>query len=1047
MPKNNPKIDQSFFLDLALKINLQQPVKATCIDFLKHLYTHPALQKVLLWKRAKKNNFNLECSFPVKGKKTNRNTNDGQNLTKVVRKFTKKNIVRFKADSIAGQSLFNQKSKQEGTWLAIKMGPNNLLTLYSKKNNFPFSASHFIAILNNFSTYIIERSKKDIFEQFAQKIHNQQAYENKDLFNIQMILENTFDCILFVNKKSLRPIDCNTNTLKYFKCNKTSLLRKSLLNRSPKTQSDKINSKEKRDRIKKLLNAKKKLFFEWTFLKEDNSICHTEISTFSIGPIKGNTAIFLIKDITEAKTNLDKITQKDFQLKTTQDMARLGSFYFDRVNQTMTWTDELKKILRTKKQFSNQEFLKRIHPEDRELQKKKTKAYSTKGIPYIPNRIRFTRGDGKMIDILISYKAIKEGNKRVGTLGFIQDISELQQKTEEVKRSQEMFKTLFDNSPFGIVIRKVGSQSFVQLNPKAWDMFGRTEKEMLTLKRDKMIYRENKTERDRLTRKLLSGELKSFTLTKQYLKKDGTFFWGKATRSIINFNNEPHIFGVIEDIDAQKKTEQALIKSETSLREAQKMAKVGNWEFDLISGDISWSKEVYNIFNIQNPSPPSYEGYLKFIHSDDRKLLQNAVKNCIAKAEPYDLEIRHLNIDKKIIYARCKGKAVITDNQIVKIIGTIQDVTEQKMAEDFMIETNKKYIDLFENMYDALVITDKEGRFIDANKAAQKLLGHSFNELSQLRIPEIVHPDDLQRSKSFLDQLITEGFYSNYEGRIITKDKKVKYVQVNSNAIYKDGKFNGSRDIVRDVSEVVEANQKREALLKELEEVNKELKEFAYVVSHDLKAPLRAISSLSQWLATDYKDALDEAGQQHIQLLVSRVGRMHNFIEGILEYSRIGRIKIKKENIDLNQLINDIKIDLSPPPHFTIKVPKNLPTIYAEKIRMYQLFQNLISNALKYNDKKKAWVKITFQYANDDIRFSVTDNGLGIEEKYHNKIFQIFQTLQIRDKFESTGIGLTIVKRIIHHYGGNIKVKSKLGKGTSFEFLLKNCNFKMSPKA
>jgi signal transduction histidine kinase len=222
----------------------------------------------------------------------------------------------------------------------------------------------------------------------------------------------------------------------------------------------------------------------------------------------------------------------------------------------------------------------------------------------------------------------------------------------------------------------------------------------------------------------------------------------------------------------------------------------------------------------------------------------------------------------------------------------------------------------------------------------------------------------------------------------------------------------------------------------QLESANKELTNFAYVVSHDLKAPLRAISSLSNWLASDYADKIDEQGQESLTLLVQRAKRMNNLIDGILEYSRVGRIKEELRIMDLGILVNEVIDSLSPPENVSVKIEMKLPTIAIEYVRTYQLFQNLISNAIKHLDKPTGEIKVGCIDEGEFYSFYVADNGPGIEAQYFDKIFQLFQTLKPRDEVENTGVGLTIVKKIVEMYGGRVWVESKIGDGTTFWFTL-----------
>ena len=234
------------------------------------------------------------------------------------------------------------------------------------------------------------------------------------------------------------------------------------------------------------------------------------------------------------------------------------------------------------------------------------------------------------------------------------------------------------------------------------------------------------------------------------------------------------------------------------------------------------------------------------------------------------------------------------------------------------------------------------------------------------------------------------------------------------------------------VQEIEQLRRKR--LLEELEFTNQELKDFAYIVSHDLKAPLRAIHSLASWLEDDYADVLDEMGLEQLQLLQSRAVRMHNFIEGILEYSRIGRVKEQWVKVNLSESIKNIIDMLNPAEYIQIEIPEVLPTVYGEKVRIEQVFLNLISNSIKYNDKESPIISINWQEKNNRYYFEIEDNGQGIKEKHFNKIFQIFQTLQSRDAIESTGIGLTIVKKVVELHNGKISVKSEYGVGTTMAF-------------
>lgn len=219
-----------------------------------------------------------------------------------------------------------------------------------------------------------------------------------------------------------------------------------------------------------------------------------------------------------------------------------------------------------------------------------------------------------------------------------------------------------------------------------------------------------------------------------------------------------------------------------------------------------------------------------------------------------------------------------------------------------------------------------------------------------------------------------------------------------------------------------------------MEAANKDLKEFAYVVSHDLKAPLRGISRLSQWLQEDYTGKLDQHGQEQLDLLGEQVKRMDQLIDGVLRYSRAVHGSEHTERIDLNRLVPHVIEMLMPPAQISIRVEGALPTIYGDPTQIMQVFQNLLSNAVKFIDKPNGQIIVGCTNTGAHWTFRVEDNGPGIDARHHDRIFKIFQTNVPQNQRESTGIGLTIVKKIVELHGGRIWVESIVGQGSRFLF-------------
>jgi len=242
--------------------------------------------------------------------------------------------------------------------------------------------------------------------------------------------------------------------------------------------------------------------------------------------------------------------------------------------------------------------------------------------------------------------------------------------------------------------------------------------------------------------------------------------------------------------------------------------------------------------------------------------------------------------------------------------------------------------------------------------------------------------------------------------------------------------------VVAGIIERKRAEKRQLQLLQQLAEINQELADFAYVVSHDLKAPLRAIRTLADWLCVDYQDKLDEQGKENLQLLNNRVDRMQSLIDGVLQYSRIGRTEQEKVPVDLSLLVPQIVESLGAPGHISVHIDPGLPAVEGDTTRITQVFQNLLSNAIKYMDKPQGSITVACVEEGAFWKFGVSDNGPGIEQKNFDRIFKLFQTLAPSDGHESTGVGLTIVKKVVEMYGGKVWVQSHVGQGSTFFFTL-----------
>ncbi|MGQ3684063.1 MAG: sensor histidine kinase [Candidatus Loosdrechtia sp.] len=360
-----------------------------------------------------------------------------------------------------------------------------------------------------------------------------------------------------------------------------------------------------------------------------------------------------------------------------------------------------------------------------------------------------------------------------------------------------------------------------------------------------------------------------------------------------------------------------------------------------------------------------------------------------------------------------------------------------KMTESLQKTTiSRDYSDsIIQSIIGGLIILSPDWNIKDVNNATCEMLGYEENELIGTSIDKILAEVSKFKREGMKD-LTDNGFVKNAEGVFLSKDGGHIPVLFSGSVMHNSGTVSGMVFVVLDITEQKRIGAKQIQLLSELKSANRELNDFAYVVSHDLKAPLRSISSLAGWIVSDYGDRFDDEGKKQMDLLINRVHRMNALIEGILQYSRAGRVKEEKGEMNLNTIVKNVIDLINPPKNIEITIQNELPVISCESICIEQVFQNLLSNAVKYTDKPEGKIQIACCREGSYWRFSIADNGPGIEEKYFEKIFQIFQKLKSRDEVEGTGIGLSIVKKIVGMYGGKVWLESKVGYGSTFFFTL-----------
>ncbi|MEG4341868.1 PAS domain S-box protein [Microcoleus sp. A003_D6] len=376
---------------------------------------------------------------------------------------------------------------------------------------------------------------------------------------------------------------------------------------------------------------------------------------------------------------------------------------------------------------------------------------------------------------------------------------------------------------------------------------------------------------------------------------------------------------------------------------------------------------------------------------------------------------------------------------------TFRNVTDRKRAEIALRESEERFRAIFEQAAVGIAKTALSGQFMRVNPGFCQIVRYAESELLQQNWEAITQPDDMESDRKYV-RLLLSGEIQTFsrEKRLICKDGEVRWANVTVSAM-RDAEGTPQYLIcaIEDISERKQVQELLQASLEtqtryaqELTRSNAELEQFAYVASHDLQAPLNTIAGYAQLLEKRCHNQVDAQANKFIRNIVNSCGRMQALIDDLLEYSRVGSSHKPFELIDCNLVFEDAcaNLQLAIRKNQASVTRGNLPRVIGDGFQLLQLFQNLICNAIKY---RSSWAPVVFfgaQRQGDNWVFSVQDNGIGIAEEYHRRIFQIFQRLHAQKEYSGTGIGLAICQRIVDRHGGCLWVESEPDRGSTFYF-------------
>ena len=467
---------------------------------------------------------------------------------------------------------------------------------------------------------------------------------------------------------------------------------------------------------------------------------------------------------------------------------------------------------------------------------------------------------------------------------------------------------------------------------------------------------------------------------------------------------------------------------------------------------ISFNKSAEKLYRMTSKEVLG-RNFQEFIFTQERKETLTALFKGIISGTPLPPTetIRlHANGDVSNILASA-SPIYDTDEKIIGISAIIKDLTEIKNYEKLLeekssqlIDAQRFYEDFYENAPDMFISCDiGMNKIYKCNYSFSSLLGYTNKEILTLTKAHLFHEDCSEKLEECLNSFMETGRLQNK--KFLLKKKKGGYIPVSLNmtATY-DSKDNitGIRAAFRDISDLEETRKLAEQHKAKLEQANsdllksnEELESFAYLASHDLKSPLRVIGFLTQLAKQEIDEGQLIKAPEYLTRVTASVNKLGNLLDDMLNYFRVCYQKSNIENVNTHQLVHEVIDLLGKPEGCSFEISSSLPILKTAKIPLQQIFQNIINNSiLHHHNIKQGKIIIKSEDKGDYINFSITDNGPGINKNYHEKIFQMFQTLPSSNINLSTGMGLAVVKKVIEKQGGQIKVKSGESKGTCFEF-------------
>ncbi len=678
---------------------------------------------------------------------------------------------------------------------------------------------------------------------------------------------------------------------------------------------------------------------------------------------------------------------------------------------------------------------------------------------------RFKCKDGRILNIFLSSTPLDKDDQTKGVTFTVMDITERKRAEEALVESETKYRQLVTQSPDGIFIADL-SGKFLSVNRSLCDSLKYTENELLSMKLLDIVPEQSHSIHKQRLMAIMTGESTNVDAEYEVKGKDGTghfiqvlsvpYYMGKE---IVGFQ------GIARDITERKKEEEVLRESESSLRNAQEIAKMGSWEWDMVTQKTNWSDNYFAIHGFKRTEvEPGFEFFRNRIHPDDVHFLDETHANIMKDKTPSSFELRLIQPDGTVKWIQNNISPVIEDDKLVKLKGVIIDITERKQADEALRESEVRYKTLFSNAAEGiLAVQIKTMKFLYANPALCKMFGYNEEEIIHLGVKDLHRKESLNYVMAEFGMLMRDEKTLASDIPCLRKDGTLFHADIRSTSMVLDGfkclvgffiditdQLQAQRELLKHRDHLEElVNERTEELSKakkEAEEANKAKSEFLANMSHEIRTPMNAVLGYTELLGST---PVDQTQKEYINSIKSSGRSLLTLINDILDLSKIeaGKLEMEYEYVDTYSFFSEFERIFSLKVSekglkFILDITSGTPAgINIDEARVRQIVFNLIGNAIKFTSEGKIVLKVFTEnpqivnYSKEkseeliDLIIEVQDTGIGISTELQEAIFEPFVQERDNKHHGGTGLGLTITRRLTALMDGTIQVQSKPGEG------------------